>query len=81
MKNILNQIIDIILKSKVRLDPNKIKPESSFIADLGFDSLEVVDLVIELEDEFNITLDDQDASKITTLQDLANKVKELVDKK
>jgi acyl carrier protein len=37
--------------------------------------------VIELEDEFNITLDDQDASKISTVQDLANKVKELVDKK
>lgn len=81
MENIINQIISIILKTKPRLDLDKIKPESKFIDDLDFDSLEVVDLVMDLETEFYVTIDDQDATQITTVQDLATKIKDLVDKK
>jgi acyl carrier protein len=80
MEDITNKIIGIILKNKRGLDSNKINPDSSFIKDLGFDSLEVVDLIIDLEDEFQITVDDQDAGNIATVKDLANKIKILVDK-
>ena len=52
-----------------RLDVNesKIVPEASFIEDLGADSLDTVELLTQLEQEFNITIPDEDAEKITTV--------------
>lgn len=44
-------------------------PEASFIDDLNADSLEMVDLIISLEEEFNIQVSDEDAEKIKTVQD------------
>ncbi len=47
--------------------PDKITPETSFINDLGADSLDTVELVMELEDEFEISIPDEDAEKIQTV--------------
>ena len=44
-------------------------PEASFLDDLGGDSLDVVELVMALEDEFGITIPDADVEKISTVQD------------
>ncbi len=46
---------------------DKVTPESSFINDLGADSLDTVELVMELEDEFEISIPDEDAEKIQTV--------------
>ena len=48
---------------------DEVKPESSFIEDLGADSLDIVELVMALEEEFNIEISDEDAEKIRTVND------------
>ncbi len=47
--------------------PEKITPETSFVNDLGADSLDTVELVMEFEDEFEISIPDEDAEKIQTV--------------
>ena len=47
--------------------PDKVTPETSFINDLGADSLDTVELVMEFEDEFDISIPDEDAEKIQTV--------------
>ena len=49
---------------------DEVKPESSFIEDLGADSLDTVELVMALEEEFNIEISDEDAEKIRTVKDV-----------
>lgn len=49
------------------VDPEKIKPEALFVTNLGFDSLSSVELVIDLEDKFGISIPDEDAKKIQTV--------------
>lgn len=48
---------------------NEINPESSFIEDLGADSLDLVELIMSMEDEFGLEISDEDAEKIVTVQD------------
>ncbi len=50
--------------------------ESSFVNDLGADSLDIVALVMELEDEFNVSIPDEDAEKIQTVGDAVKYIKE-----
>ena len=47
--------------------PEKVTPETSFVNDLGADSLDTVELVMEFEDEFEISIPDEDAEKIQTV--------------
>ncbi len=53
-------------------DLSKIKEESSFIDDLGADSLDIVELVMQLEEEFGVDIPDDEADKITTIGDAVN---------
>ncbi|MDQ7841731.1 MAG: acyl carrier protein [bacterium] len=55
--------------SQLTVEEDKILPESSFIEDLGADSLDVVELVMALEDEFGITIPDDQSEKIATVGD------------
>ncbi len=50
--------------------------ESSFVNDLGTDSLDIVELVMELEDEFDVSIPDEDAEKIQTVGDAVKYIKE-----
>jgi len=50
--------------------------ESSFIDDLGADSLDIVELIMGLESEFDIEIPDEDAEKITTVGDAVNYIKD-----
>jgi acyl carrier protein len=52
------------------VDPERVKPESSFIDDLGADSLDIVELVMAMEEEFEIEIPDEDAEKLRTVQDV-----------
>lgn len=57
-----------IIAEQLGHDVANVTPEKSFVADLGADSLDNVELVMALEDEFGIEIPDEDAEKITTVQ-------------
>ena len=56
-----------IVAEQMGVDKAKVAAETSFVNDLGADSLDVVELVMELEDEFDISIPDEDAEKIQTV--------------
>ena len=56
-----------LISERLAVNESKIVPEASFIEDLGADSLDTVELLTQLESEFNITIPDEDAEKITTV--------------
>ena len=58
-----------IISDQLGVTEEEVLPEASFIDDLNADSLEMVDLIISLEEEFNIQVTDEEAEKIKTVQD------------
>jgi acyl carrier protein len=64
--------LQTIVGKQLGIDSTKIKPESDFVKELGADSLDVVELVMAIEDEFDIEIEDQIVSQITTVQDALN---------
>jgi acyl carrier protein len=65
-----------IITEQLDVDEDEIKPESTFIDDLGADSLGLVELVLAFEDEFKIEIPDEDTEKIRTVQDAINYIKD-----
>jgi acyl carrier protein len=60
------RVIDIVAE-QLGVDKEKVKRETSFVNDLGADSLDTVELVMELEEEFNVNIPDDAAEKIETV--------------
>ena len=58
-----------IIVNKLGVEETQITPSASFINDLGADSLDTVELIMEFEKSFNVTIDDADAEKIQTVGD------------
>ncbi len=65
----IGQRVKEIIAKNLDVDANDIKPESSFINDLGADSLAIVELVLALEEEFELDIPDDETEKIGTVQD------------
>lgn len=65
------KVKDIIVE-QLGVDPEKVKAEASFIDDLGADSLDIVELVMAMEEEFDLEIPDEDAEKLRTVQDVAS---------
>lgn len=61
-----------IIVDRLGVDESEVTPEASFKDDLGADSLDVVELVMELEDEFDLEISDEDAEKITTVGEVVS---------
>ena len=57
-----------IIVEQLGVDEDEVKAEASFVDDLGADSLDVVELVMALEEEFGLEISDEDAEKITTVK-------------
>ena len=68
MANNFDKVKDIIV-DKLGIDEEKVTPEASFKDDLGADSLDIAELVMELEDEFDMEIPDEEAEKINTVGD------------
>jgi acyl carrier protein len=68
MADIAAKVKEIVV-NKLGVDEAQITPEASFINDLGADSLDTVELVMEFEKAFNIQIPDEDAEKISTVGD------------
>ncbi|MBI5471505.1 MAG: acyl carrier protein [Ignavibacteriae bacterium] len=64
-----------IIVNKLGVDEGQITPEASFTNDLGADSLDTVELVMEFEKAFNLQIPDEDAEKIATVGDAVNYLK------
>ena len=58
-----------LISQNIGVGTEEIAPDSSFIDDLGADSLDIVELVMNFEDSFGIEIPDEDAEKISTVQD------------
>ncbi len=57
-----------IIVEQLGVDEQEVKPEASFVDDLGADSLDVVELVMALEEEFGLEISDEDAEKLLSVQ-------------
>ena len=69
-----------IIEKELGVEREKLTDEASFIEDLGADSLDIVELVMEFEKEFNIDIPDEDAEKLRTVGDAMNYLHEKIGK-
>jgi acyl carrier protein len=74
MADIEAKVKEIII-NKLGVDDGQITPEASFTNDLGADSLDTVELVMEFEKAFNLQIPDEDAEKISTVGDAVRYIK------
>ena len=64
-----------IVMDRLNAEEDQIKPEASFVEDLGADSLDIVELIMGIEEEFDIEIPDEDAEKLTTVEEAMTDVK------
>ena len=69
MADVKQKVTDIIVK-KLGVEESQVTDEANFTKDLGADSLDTVELIMEFEKEFNLTIEDSDAEKILSVGDV-----------
>lgn len=74
MSEDINQKITKVIVEKLGVSEDQVKPEAAFIDDLGADSLDQVELVMALEDEFDIEIPDEEAEKLKKVSDVISYV-------
>jgi acyl carrier protein len=73
--DILSKVKDIVVE-QLGVDEEEVTEQASFVDDLGADSLDIVELVMALEEEFDLEIPDEDAEKMVTVADAVNYIKE-----
>jgi len=76
-KSVEQRVIEIIVE-QLKVDREEVTLEASFIDDLGADSLDLVELIMAMEEEFGLEISDEEAEKIQTVQDAVNYIAEHV---
>lgn len=64
-----------IIAEKLSVDLEEVVPDASFVDDLGADSLDLVELIMSMEEEFDIEISDEDAEKLVTVKDAIEYIK------
>ena len=77
MDEITSKVIDIVAE-ELAVDTDEITESSSFIEDLGADSLDVVELVMAFEEEFDVEIPDEDAEDIRTVEDAVSYLEDIL---
>lgn len=78
MSSVVERVMKIVV-DQLGVKEEEVKPEASFVDDLGADSLDTVELVMALEEEFEIEIPDEDAEKITTVQEAIKYINKKLD--
>ncbi|MGD8400867.1 MAG: acyl carrier protein [Bacillota bacterium] len=73
--DIFSKVKDIVVE-QLGVDEEEVTEQASFVDDLGADSLDIVELVMALEEEFDLEIPDEDAEKMVTVADAVNYIKE-----
>ena len=68
--------LNAVYPRQQHVDEDEVKPEASFVDDLNADSLDLVELIMSLEEEFGTEISDEDAEKIRTVQDAVDYIDE-----
>ena len=68
-----------IIAEVLNLSEEEIRPDSTFVDDLGADSLDVFQIIMGIEEEFDNEIDNEEAEKITTVQDAVDQIKKAVE--
>ncbi len=69
--SVSDRVIEIV-SEQLTLDPKQVRTESSFLEDLGADSLDIVQLIMALEEEYGLEISDEEAEKIRAVQDIVD---------
>ncbi|WP_331774534.1 acyl carrier protein [Sulfurospirillum sp. 1612] len=72
---LIEEVKEVVVE-QLNVNPDEVKEESKFVEDLGADSLDVVELVMALEEKFDIEIPDTDAEKIVTVNDAVKYIEE-----
>ena len=78
MADTVEERVKRIMVEQLGVEEDEVLPGAKFIEDLGADSLDTVELVMAIEEEFDIEIPDEDAEKITTVGDAVQYIKNLV---
>ena len=73
-EQVIKKVIEIICE-QLDVDEKDVVPEASFVDDLGADSLDQVELIMAMEEEFDVSIPDEEAEKIATVQDAIDYIK------
>ncbi|HAA47968.1 MAG TPA: acyl carrier protein [Synergistaceae bacterium] len=74
MEEITTRLKEIVM-DRLDVEEEQIKPEASFVEDLGADSLDIVELIMGIEEEFDIEIPDEDAEKLTNVGEAMDYIK------
>ena len=72
----INERLKRIIVDQLGVDESEVVPSASFVEDLNADSLDLVELIMSLEEEFQLQISDEDAEKITTVQEAEDYIEE-----